>query len=163
MDEKVLHNSTIERLTNQHRIIPTFIEGLSNEALHQRINANKWSIHENLAHLGRYQDFFEKRLILILKEKSPKFDRYKAEEDPMHDKWIQLNLSDILLAIDRQRDSLKNFVVALTGKKMKRTGIHPKLGQMDIPMWTEFFLLHEAHHLYAVFQISQEMKKRANG
>ena len=33
---------------------------------------------------------------------------------------------------------------------MNRVGVHPVFGLMTIPLWLEFFLLHEAHHLYVV-------------
>jgi hypothetical protein len=33
-----------------------------------------------------------------------------------------------------------------------RIGIHGVLGGMTIPEWIEFFLLHEAHHLYVAMQ-----------
>jgi hypothetical protein len=29
-------------------------------------------------------------------------------------------------------------------------GIHPLFGEMSLALWVEFFLLHEAHHLYIV-------------
>lgn len=160
MEHPILHNTTLQRLSNQHKVINTLIEDLSQDALYERLHPTKWSIQENLAHLGRYQDFFEKRLILILKEKTPKFEKYIAEDDPMHAKWVQLNIEDILAAIDKQRESLLNFISSLSVKKMKRTGAHPKLGKMDIPMWTEFFLLHEAHHIYAIFQLAQRHRNK---
>ena len=40
--------------------------------------------------------------------------------------------------------------------QLARTGVHPTLGEMALPLWIEFFLLHEAHHLYVVM-------KRARG
>jgi len=41
-------------------------------------------------------------------------------------------------------------VSGLSDEQLTRTGLHPVLGEMDIPLWLEFFLLHEAHHLYAI-------------
>ncbi|PYX99012.1 MAG: hypothetical protein DMG63_10280 [Acidobacteria bacterium] len=71
------------------------------------------------------------------------------------------------LAVARLRDqldSLSAFVAnktadewnrvrqlsSLSDEQLARTGIHPVLGEMDVPLWLEFFLLHEAHHLYAI-------------
>jgi hypothetical protein len=30
--------------------------------------------------------------------------------------------------------------------------VHPLLGPMPIPLWLEFFLLHEGHHLYTIMK-----------
>ena len=36
----------------------------------------------------------------------------------------------------------------LSPAETARTGLHPTFGEMDVTAWLEFFLLHEAHHLY---------------
>ena len=41
---------------------------------------------------------------------------------------------------------------ALTPEQLRRTGVHAKFGPMDVPRWLEFFLVHEAHHLYVSLQ-----------
>jgi hypothetical protein len=46
----------------------------------------------------------------------------------------------------------------LSPDKLDRTGIHPKYGKLNIIDWTEFFLLHEAHHLFAIFQLTHTLK-----
>jgi hypothetical protein len=41
----------------------------------------------------------------------------------------------------------------LTEEDFARTGVHPKFGAMSLSLWLEFFLVHEAHHLYVVLQL----------
>jgi hypothetical protein len=41
-------------------------------------------------------------------------------------------------------------VTSLSDQELGRAGTHPVLGALAIPEWLEFFLLHEAHHLYVV-------------
>jgi hypothetical protein len=53
------------------------------------------------------------------------------------------------------------IAVALSGlgeSNLKRTGLHPRYGVLTIPQWTEFFLLHEAHHLFSLFMLLQELR-----
>ena len=42
---------------------------------------------------------------------------------------------------------------------LAKTGIHPAFGQMTLLQWLNFFLLHEAHHLFAIFKLASEIKK----
>ena len=35
-------------------------------------------------------------------------------------------------------------------------GHHPKYGALTLVEWTEFFLLHEAHHLFTLFKLLNE-------
>ena len=42
---------------------------------------------------------------------------------------------------------------SLSEEDFQRTGIHPKFGEMNLSLWLEFFLVHEAHHLYVVLQL----------
>jgi hypothetical protein len=42
---------------------------------------------------------------------------------------------------------------SLTAEDFERTGVHPRFGEMSLSLWLEFFLVHEAHHLYAVLQL----------
>jgi hypothetical protein len=45
---------------------------------------------------------------------------------------------------------LMSKLKSLSDKDYERTGIHPKFGEMSLALWVEFFLVHEAHHLYVV-------------
>jgi len=42
---------------------------------------------------------------------------------------------------------------SLNKEDFERTGVHPKFGPMSLSLWLEFFLVHEAHHLYVVLQL----------
>jgi len=48
------------------------------------------------------------------------------------------------------RSELITLLGTLREPQLERTGSHPILGELSIPQWLEFFLLHEAHHLYAI-------------
>lgn len=59
--------------------------------------------------------------------------------------------SDAVLAIlySARRD-LVGTLDSLSADEWGRVGIHPVLGPMELVEWLDFFLLHEAHHLYTV-------------
>ena len=55
---------------------------------------------------------------------------------------------EILGQLRALRAELVALVRGLSPAETARTGLHPTFGEMDVTAWLEFFLLHEAHHLY---------------
>lgn len=150
-------SSTYTRLENQYESLLLFLSGLKEQELKKRPSPEKWSIYEHLAHLARYQEIFEDRIYIILNENDPVFERYVAEKDPAFQEWFVYNTSEIMGNYVMQRQTLHELISNLPAQQFLRKGIHPKFGIMSIHNWLEFFLLHEAHHLYAIFRIRQTM------
>jgi len=93
---------------------------------------------------------FLERLGKILREDRPQFGRYRAEDDEQWPSWSSLPVDLLLARIRQLRREVLSKVGSLSDAHLARTGIHPVLGEMDVSLWLEFFLLHEAHHLYAI-------------
>ena len=56
----------------------------------------------------------------------------------------------------------KQMAAEMTGfppTDLVKTGTHPAFGQMTLMQWLNFFLLHEAHHLFTIFKLGAELKK----
>ena len=151
-----LSPSSASRLAAQLDCLPALLAGAAPEALARRTRSGKWSVHENLAHLARHHAVVLDRVRRVLAEDRPKLPRYAAEEDAEWPAWAELAPEEILRRLTTLRSELTALVGGLTDAQLARTGIHPTLGEMALPLWIEFFLLHEAHHLYVVM-------KRARG
>lgn len=149
------------RIENQYNQIDFLLKGLTKTFLIKRHRPEKWSIHENLAHLGRYQEVFEDRMNQILRVENPLFGRYKAEEDPRFEDWVALQPFDLIEKTKHQRQELALFLLALNDQQLTRTGAHPILGSMNIATWVEFFLLHENHHFYTILWLVQEFDRKS--
>ncbi|MDN5202271.1 DinB family protein [Fulvivirgaceae bacterium BMA10] len=147
------------KLRNQYKEIELFVSDQDKNFLNTRHRADKWSIHENLAHLGRYQEIFLHRVHEILKGDNPAFGRYKAEMDEEFTIWESKNTSLIIEESKEKRKEIAEFILGLKDYQLTNTGTHPKLGQMNIPGWCHFFLLHESHHAYTIFWIVNEYRK----
>ena len=74
-----------------------------------------------------------------------------ADNDPQFPLYLELPLSQLLTGLDEHRAVIFNTLEGMREDDLKRIGRHPKYGSMDVHAWTEFFLLHEAHHLYTIF------------
>ena len=142
--------SLLGRLAGQLDALVPILREAGDAGLSARPADGKWSAHENLAHLGRVQEVFFERLHRILAEDRPALQRYRAEEDPDWPAWAALPPPEALARLRRRRAELVARVAALTPEQACRTGVHGRFGEMDVAAWIEFFLVHEAHHLYVV-------------
>ena len=126
-------------------------------SLATRTVAEKWSAHENLAHLARYHQIFLQRIDRMLTEKAPALPSYRAEDDPEWPAWSGLPTAQLLVRISSMRAKLMARLRSLSEEDFERTGVHPKFGAMSLSLWLEFFLVHEAHHLYVVLQLMRKI------
>jgi hypothetical protein len=124
------------------------LRGVSVERILEPAIPGKWSAHEHLAHLGRYHEIFLERIGHILTEPNPQFERYRAEDDPEWDVWRNLSYKEVAGKLATLREMLIVKLKSLTPEDYARAGFHPAFGQMSLALWLEFFLVHEAHHLY---------------
>ena len=144
----MLDESALARLETQLDVLSVLLAGARPEQVDARPASGKWSARENLAHLARHHAVFLERLGRILNEDAPNLGRYSAQEDPAWPEWSDLRLDEILARLRSQRAEIVGILRGLTPEQWARSGIHPVLGEMPLPRWVEFFLLHEAHHLY---------------
>jgi hypothetical protein len=152
-----IYNSLVDRLKNQHLTINELIETLPESRKALRQTKNKWSIHDNVAHLTKYQLVFIGRITKILNEQAPQFERYKAEDDPDFEKFRNMSESDLVGSLKKNRVKLNELVLNLSRTDLERIGIHKKFGNLNIIQWLEIIVLHEAHHIYTIFQLANDI------
>jgi DinB family protein len=136
------------RLERQLEALPTILGDATPEAFDVRPESGEWSARENLAHLARHAEVFLGRLDRILREDKPRLGSYRAERDSEWPAWAELALDEVLRRLGSVRERLIAWVTALPDGAAARTGIHPTFGEISIARWLEFFVLHEAQHLY---------------
>ena len=146
-----LSSSIAERLKHQHETIREIVAGCPDSELRERRITGKWSAFENIAHLAAYQPVFAGRLDRIAREPSPAFDRYVAENDPLFPEYLERPTASLLEQITADRIGICSVLLSADDAYLARIGTHPKFGRLTVSGWTEFFLLHEAHHLYTLF------------
>ena len=151
----MLPATTQTRLETQLDALNLFIDTLDADALTQRPPSDKWSIYEHIAHMGRYHEVFQMRMRRVLDEDGPNLGRYSAEGDPEFSNWLALSPDAAVQSLKQRRADLISFVQGLSAEQLAGTGVHPVLGEMGIALWLEFFLLHEAHHLYRILWLSK--------
>ncbi len=156
----MIYTSLKERLNNQHKAIASIIIKLNNGKILYRPFRDKWNIHEQIAHLAKYQPVFIDRIRKILAMDDPQFDAYRAEDDDEFEIYCAFTTYELLKKISSDREVIYHLITHLPPDKLERMGIHQKYGKLSILDWTEFFLLHEAHHLYTIFQLAHTGRNR---
>ena len=140
-------------LETQHKGIHNYIFNLPPERIDFH-DPGKWSIRDQVAHLAKYQPEFLRRIQLIVNTNDPAFQRYRAEEDPGFEVWRAWPLDKLIKTLEANRVDIISYLNSLSQAEMDRSGFHPIYGKLRITDWVEFFLLHESHHLFSIFQLA---------
>ena len=150
------------RLQYQHKALVDIMDGLSDELIRKQLIPGKWSIFENIVHLQTYQHVFCDRIKKMLEENNPSFTRYSADTDPVFLENCHKTTREIMKDLISIRKEMSTGSLSFKEKDLQRTGAHPVFGAMNITQWLNFFLLHEAHHIFTVFKMAAELKKAAS-
>lgn len=132
------------------------IGDLASPALERRPAPEKWNAREHLAHATRMHGVCAARIRVILARRAPLLPAYRAERDPTWPRWRETPAPDLVAIAAGRRAALIEAVRRLSEEDLARIGVHSRLGPLPLSAWLEFFLVHEAHHLYAIFKLVRE-------
>lgn len=150
------YRSLTDRLRTQHEALEVIIENIPAEKLVKNQQPGKWSIKDNIAHLAKYQPVFIDRIHRINKGDTPSFESYHAETDTEFPAWQTWDLQTLLERLYEDRKLIISLVDSLSCTQLSCSGTHARFGVLTMMEWTEFFLLHEAHHLFTIFKLAHE-------
>jgi len=152
----MLDPALVCRLKTQHLAVAEIVKHIDEQCLSYHPEPGKWSIKDNIAHLVSYQPVFIGRVHQMLKGDTPVFNAYSADNEPDFIEAQGLSLNDMLSKLNGNRRQILELITNLPDDKLSLKGTHPKYGTLMITEWTEFFLLHEAHHLFTMFRLAKE-------
>ena len=151
----MLYSSLVCRLKTQHLAVSEIVKNIDEQRLNYQPEPGKWSIKDNVAHLASYQPVFIDRMHQMLKRDTPVFNAYRADDEADFIEARQSSLNDLIRKINGNRRQILELVTNLPDDQLLLKGTHPKYGTLTITEWTEFFLLHEAHHLFTMFKLAK--------
>jgi len=131
------------------------VNHLDEKRLNHQPEPGKWSIKDNIAHLVIYQHVFIGRVHQMLKGGTPAFNAYRADDEPDFLQARELPLIELNRKLIGNRRQILELITNLPDDDLLLQGTHPKYGTLTITEWTEFFLLHEAHHLFTIFKLAK--------
>jgi uncharacterized damage-inducible protein DinB len=156
-----LPSSISTRLQYQHKSLLDIIDGLNDEQVRTRYNEGKWSIFENIVHLQTYQHIMIARIKLLLDGNNPQIERYNPDTDPAFIENCKLSSREMMQDLLTTRKEMAAGILTLQDIDFSKTAIHPMFGQMTLIQWLNFFILHEAHHLFTIFKLAATAKNQA--
>ncbi len=148
-----MNDTILYRLKFQYNQVPYLIDGCSDVFLLKQHIPEKWSIHEHLAHLGRYQEVYMGRLESVLLGETPDLGKYIAEDDLSFSDWVIMDTQQIISHTQHLRSDIHQRLTSLSPMQLGLKGKHPTVGLLTIQELTEFFLLHESHHFFTMFKL----------
>ncbi len=152
--------STIStRMHYQHKSLVDIIDGLSDEQIRGNAVEGKWSIFKNIVHLAAYQHAFIANIKRILSEDNPSLHSYSAEQDPMFHDYCGKSSHEVMKDLLGTRKDMAAVFLTFPTSDYSKTGQHPVYGTMNLLQWMNYFLLHEASHLYTIFKMAAVLKK----
>lgn len=143
------------RLASQFDAWPAVVGDLASPRLERRPAEGKWNAREQLAHVTRMHGVCAARIRVILARDRPTLPPYRVERDTSWERWVQYSVPDLLAVAAGRRVDLMSMVRGLNDAAFDRVGVHAQLGPLPLSEWLEFFLVHEAHHLYAIFKLAR--------
>jgi hypothetical protein len=153
----MIYQALLSRLRSQHEAIPEMISLVTDDRLNLHPAPGKWSIFDNIVHLAKYQPVFIERINTMLQNNGVTFERYTAETDPEFETWRTWELQVLLSRLQDDRMHIFSLISNLNHEELLHVGVHKKFGALTITQWTEFFLLHEAHHMFTMFQLANNV------
>ena len=154
-------SSLSTRMQYQHQSLIDLIDGLTEEQARRQLIPGKWSVFEHIVHLQTYQHIFIDRVRVLLDGKQPAFPRYAAENDPEFLENCHKSFREIMSDLVTIRKELSAGLLGLREEDYRKIATHPAFGSMNLLQWMNFFLLHEAHHLFSIFKLAAALKQEA--
>lgn len=140
-------------LHNQYLILDEIIKTINRDVLLKNPANGKWSVFENIVHLGRYNEMFYGRMQEVQHKNNPAIEPYVADKDPGFIEWRGKSFDLACADFYSARETLTKFFDSLSEEQLKKTGVHSTYGELTTEEWMQFFLLHEAHHLFTIFKL----------
>ena len=153
-----IHSSIISRLQTQHHSLQVILASIDSKRIELKPDQAKWNIHETIGHLVAYQQMFMERVAQALSEEVPFFCPYNADSDADFEYWRTDDIEHLMSQLNSDREKLSKVLLNLSDEQANRIAMHKRYGSHDIMQWAEFFLLHEAHHLYKIFQLAYDIE-----
>lgn len=154
-----LSSAISTRLHYQHKVLVEVIDGLSDDQIRRQPIPGKWSIFENIVHLQSFQHKFIDMVKQMLQHKEPLFDLYTAEADPLFLDNCHKSTREVMQDLLTTRKEMTAEIISFKETDYEIKGTHKVYGKMNLHQWLNFFLLHEAHHLFTIFKLAAMLKQ----
>lgn len=148
------HQRLVARLREQARDVERLASGLDEEQASLRVIPGKWSLKEIAGHLLRSQQIFQERVEAMRREDNPSVTPWDPDHDGEFPRLLALSHGELLRRFVEGREAFCGMLERLEPAGWHRPGRHPEYerSNYDVHFQVEYMALHEAHHLYQMYQ-----------
>jgi hypothetical protein len=152
-EKHAVHLELIDRLRRQASDVRRLTSGIPEDKLTTPTVSGKWSLKELACHFRRMEEVWAERLHRIMTEADAQMVPYdNPDTDPRFVELKKAPTDQIVADYLRERETICRRLESLSPADWHRKARHPEFQHYDVHFMVEYMALHEAHHVYQLFQ-----------
>jgi len=132
------------------------ISSMSLKEMKTRPAANKWSVHEVLAHLDDVEEIgMRARVAAMVEAENPLLPSIDQEKRAQEMKYNRKHPLRSLASLARQRQANLKWLRRLKAVQLKRRGTHERVGELTAEELVTEWAFHDLGHLKQILEIKR--------
>jgi len=137
----------LERLSAAPAALAAALKGVPDDALRRRPASGKWSMIENAAHVRDIERVYQERFSKMAFSDRPAFWMLDNDRAAVRLKYAESDPAAVVKEFRRMREDTLMLLRALPHAAWRRTGLHPKRGELTLEQLAEVLAGHDDSHL----------------
>jgi DinB superfamily len=137
----------LERLSAAPASLAAALKGVPDDALRRRPASGKWSMIENAAHVRDIERVYQDRFSKMAFSDRPAFWMLDNDRAAVRLKYAESDSAAIVKEFRRLREDTLTLLRALPHAAWRRTGMHPKRGELTVEQLAEVLAGHDDSHI----------------
>lgn len=137
----------LERLSSAPAALAAALKGVPDETLRRRPPTGKWSMIENAAHLRDIERVYQGRFTGMAFGEKPAFWMLDNDRAASSLKYAEADPAAVGKEFRRLREDTLALLHALPQAAWRRTGLHPKRGELTLEQLADVLAGHDDSHL----------------
>ena len=137
----------LERLSAAPATLGAALKGVPDDALRRRPASGKWSMIENAAHVRDIERIYQERFSKMAFSDRPAFWMLDNDRAAVRLKYAESDPAAVVKEFRRLREDTLMLLRALPHAAWRRTGLHPKRGELTLEQLAEVLGGHDDSHL----------------
>jgi len=137
----------LERLEAAPAALAAAVKGLPEESLRRRPPSGKWSMIENAAHVRDIERVYQERFSRMAFSDRPAFWMLDNDRAAARLKYSESDPAAVVKEFRRLREDTLHLLRALPDAVWRRTGLHPKRGELTVEQVADVLAGHDDNHI----------------
>ncbi len=140
----------LEKLATAPAALSAALKGAPDDVLRRRPEAGKWSMIENAAHVRDIERVYQGRFSQMAFGDKPSFWMLDNDRAAEALKYAAADPADVAKEFRRLREDTVSLLRALPHETWKKTGLHPKRGELTVEQLASVLSGHDESHIVRI-------------